>query len=73
MVYLKGIIAGILTVAAAATTLYIIGFLVLIIMFRHDGIDLPIVHIHTESVVFWLIVAAVFALGFLWELRRVTQ
>ena len=73
MIYLKSIIAGILAVAAAATTLYIIGFFVLVIILRPDGIDLPVVHIHPESVVFWLIVAALFAVGFLWEFKRLSH
>jgi hypothetical protein len=77
MVYLKSAIAGILAVATTALLIYAILTLLLIILVAHknahEGFDLPYWHVHTGSPAFWIVVAIVFAAGFLWEFRRISK
>jgi hypothetical protein len=71
MVYLKSAIAGILMVGATALILYVTPTLLLIIpvLRRGEGFDLPRWHVRSESPGFWIPAVIVFVAGFLWELH----
>ncbi|MGD0467901.1 MAG: hypothetical protein ABSA54_05970 [Terriglobales bacterium] len=73
MTYFKSAIAGLAAVFLAAAVVYIVALLAIAVIFRSGGIDLPIWHVHTESPAFWLLVAVVFALGFFWEFKRLSN
>jgi len=73
MIYFKSTIAGFAALFLAATVIYIAALLAIAVIFRSGGIDLPIWHVHTESPAFWLLVTVVFALGFFWEFRRLSN
>ena len=69
MVYLKSAIGGILMVGATALILYVTLTLLLMIpvLRRGEGFDLPRWHVRSESPAFWIPAVIVFAAGFLWE------
>jgi hypothetical protein len=76
MIYLKSAIAGILAVMATALLIYTTFTLLLIILIArrnaNAGFDRPHWHLRTESPAFWILVLIVFAVGFLWEFRRIS-
>ena len=73
MIYLKSTIAGVAAVFIAAAVIYIAALLAIALLFRSGGIDLPIWHLHTESPAFWLLITAIFALGFFWEFKKISN
>lgn len=73
MIYLKSAIAGTAALLLAAVVIYIAALLAIAVLFRSGGIDLRIWHVHTESPAFWLLVTVIFALGFFWEFRRLSN
>ena len=73
MIYLKSTIVGIAAVFIAAAVIYIAALLAIALLFRSGGVDLPIWHLHTESPAFWLLVTVIFALGFFWEFKRISN
>jgi hypothetical protein len=73
MIYLKSTIAGLTALLLAAVTIYFAALLTIAVIFRSDGIDYPIWHVHTDSPAFWLLVTVIFALGFFWEFRRLSN
>ena len=73
MIYLKSTIAGVAALFLAAAVIYIATLLAIAVLFRSGGVDLPIWHVHTESPAFWLLVIVIFALGFFWEFRRLSN
>ena len=73
MIYLKSTIAGLAALLLAAVVIYITALLAIVVLFRSGGIDLPIWHVHSESPTFWLLVTVIFALGFFWEFRRLSN
>ncbi len=73
MIYLKSIIAGMLTLLLAAVIIYVAAFVAILVIFKPDGIDFPIWHLHTKSAAFWLVVTLIFSLGFVWEFRRLSN
>lgn len=72
MIHLKSPIAGILALMLAALLAYTILTLVLLIMVRPDGFDLPRWHVHAESPAFRKLVIIIFGAGFLWEFHRIS-
>lgn len=73
MIYLKSAIAGIFALMLAGLLAYTILTLVLLIMFRPDGFDLPRVHVDVESPAFWIFVIIIFGAGSLWEFHRISK
>jgi hypothetical protein len=73
MIYLKSTIAGVAALFVAAVAVYIVALVAIAVIFRSEGIDLPIWHVHTESPAFWLLATVVFALGFFWEFKRLSN
>jgi hypothetical protein len=53
--------------------IYIVALVAIAVIFRSEGTDLPIWHVHTESPAFWLLVTVIFALGFFGEFRRLSN
>ena len=73
MIYFKSAMAGILALVAAAVFLYMLLVLVVIVSSKGAGFDLPRWHIQIESPLFWAQVIIVFAAGFFWEFRRLSN
>ena len=73
MIYLKSAVAGVAALFLAAAVVYIAALVAIAVLFRSDGVDLLIWHVHTESPAFWLVVTVIFALGFFWEFRRLSN
>jgi hypothetical protein len=73
MIYLKSTIAGLAALFLTAALVYIVAILAIALIFRSGGVDLPIWHVHTESLGLWLVVSVVFGLGFFWEFRRLSN
>ena len=55
MIYLKSTIAGVAAVFLAAAVIYTAAVLAIVVLFRSEGVDLPIWHVHTKSPAFWLL------------------
>lgn len=73
MIYLKSTIAGMASLFLAAVVIYIVALVAIAVTFRSEGSDLPIWRVHTESPAFWLLATVIFALGFLWEFKRLSN
>jgi len=75
MVYLKSAIAAILMVGATALVLYVTLTLLLIVpvLRRGEGFDLPRWHVRSGSPALWIPVLIAFAAGFLWEFHRISK
>jgi hypothetical protein len=73
LIYLKSAVVGFaaLLLTAAIVSLTMLG--ALFVIFRPDNFDLPIVHVHTESLAFWLLVIVIFAAGFFWQFQRLSS
>jgi hypothetical protein len=73
MIYLKSVTAGILALMLVALFAYAILTLILLIMVRPDGFDLPRWQVHVESPAFWILVIIIFGAGFLWEFHTISN
>ncbi|MBP1775426.1 MAG: hypothetical protein H6Q86_1432 [candidate division NC10 bacterium] len=75
MVLLKCALAG-LVGSAVAVSVYVVGYLLLVVrpIARHHGGTVGIdVRAMLVRPLFWVVMAAAFALGCVWEYRRVTR
>jgi H+/Cl- antiporter ClcA len=70
MVYLKSTVAGVAALLVIAFVIAIAALLAIAV--RRSG-DLVIWHVHTESGVFWLLAIVIFALGFIWKFKRLSN
>ncbi len=79
MNYLKSALVGFVTVVVICGIFPIIATLIQIIVLflRHAdggfGIDFGPLRWHAPSITHWFVVFATFAIGFLWELRRLAK
>ena len=70
--YIKSALAGILALLSMTAILFAVAA-VLLLANSDFGFDMPVVHVHYKSPVFWVLVVVIFSVGFRWELRRLSK
>jgi hypothetical protein len=73
MVYLKSIIAEVLTLLFVAVLIPTIVLVAVSVTGQVTGLGIDMVRWHLESPFFWLPAITIFSAGFLWEYRRLSK
>jgi hypothetical protein len=71
VVYLKCIIVGVLALLAAAVLIPTIFIVVVLLIYRPNGIDMP--RWHVGSPLFWLLAIIIFGAGFFWKFQKLSE